>query len=250
MPAIWHTHAPISGDITVEGNGRRLCLLGEDGIHVEGHGDIRLSLSSAELLAYLALRDGHWARRPAIIRAMWPDAPEQQGRRLLSRLLWRTNSDLPERLIEAEGELVSLTDGLTSDWEQALVVIESIEETDALPVPERAALLRRPLMAEVSASWADEQRAHWDRQRFHALLRVGQMLLADGHVRQAADTASFLTSWDPLDEPSHELLVRSLIGMGATGRAAESLRALDKRLRRELGVEADPQLFALLRQGS
>ncbi|MFI1801217.1 bacterial transcriptional activator domain-containing protein [Streptomyces sp. NPDC020379] len=74
--------------------------------------------------------------------------------------------------------------------------------------------------------------------------------LATPRGRQAADTASFLTSWDPLDEPSHELLVRSLIGMGAPGRAAESLRALDKRLRRELDVEADPQLFALLRQRS
>jgi DNA-binding SARP family transcriptional activator len=55
-------------------------------------------------------------------------------------------------------------------------------------------------------------------------------------------------SWEPLVEPSHLLLMRAFVEIGALSRAAELLRDLRRRLRRELGVEPAPELAALAGQ--
>ncbi|MFI7016197.1 BTAD domain-containing putative transcriptional regulator [Streptomyces sp. NPDC050164] len=55
-------------------------------------------------------------------------------------------------------------------------------------------------------------------------------------------------SWEPLDEPSHLLLMRAFVEIGAPSRATELFRDLRRRLRRELGVEPAPELAAVTGQ--
>ncbi|MFJ8465687.1 BTAD domain-containing putative transcriptional regulator [Streptomyces swartbergensis] len=77
---------------------------------------------------------------------------------------------------------------------------------------------------------------------------VVSCLLAGGRPHEAAETATFLVSGEPLDEPSHLLLMRAFGETGAPSRAAEPFRDLRRRLRRELGVEPAPELAALAGQ--
>lgn len=225
-----------------------LRLLGDDGIHLAEHESHRLPPQTAELLAYLELRGGRRARRPALVGALWPDLPESVGRRRLSRLLWRTNRSLPWELTYTEGETVHLTDSLASDWRLAEEALERVTRPGVPPRARDLEMLRQPLMSDVRSAWAEMHQAGWDERRFHALREAGHSLLAGGRPHEAAETATFLVSWEPLDEPSHLLLMRAFVEIGAPSRAAELFRDLRRRLRRELGVEPAPELAAVAGQ--
>lgn len=109
-------------------------------------------------------------------------------------------------------------------------------------------MLRQPLMSDVRSAWAEMHQAGWDERRFHALREAGHSLLAGGRAHEAAEAATFLVSWEPLDEPSHLLLMRAFVEIGAPSRAAELFRDLRRRLRGELGVEPAPELAAVAGQ--
>jgi DNA-binding SARP family transcriptional activator len=198
----------------------QLRLLGHDGVHLADDESYRLPPQTAELLAYLELREGRTARRPAIIRSLWPEESERLGRRRLSRLLWRVNQAAPRELLIAEGETVRVSEVLTSDWLR----------TDL-------ELLQLPLLVDVHSPWVEEHHRTWDQRRFHALREAGETLLSNGRPREAVEIAELLAMWEPLDEPSHLLLIRAHMNLGAPGRSTELYQEFRRRLRKELGVE-------------
>jgi DNA-binding SARP family transcriptional activator len=215
----------------------QLRLLGHDGVHLADDESYRLPPQTAELLAYLELREGRTARRPAIIRSLWPEESERLGRRRLSRLLWRVNQAAPRELLIAEGETVRVSEVLTSDWQQARDALAHPDWPHTASLRTDLELLQLPLLVDVHSPWVEEHHRTWDQRRFHALREAGETLLSNGRPREAVEIAELLAMWEPLDEPSHLLLIRAHMNLGAPGRSTELYQEFRRRLRKELGVE-------------
>ncbi|MFC7909666.1 AfsR/SARP family transcriptional regulator [Streptomyces nigra] len=212
-------------------------MLGHDGVHLADDEAYRLPPQTAELLAYLELREGRTARRPAIIRSLWPDKAEPVGRRRLSRLLWRVNQAVSRELVIAEGETVRVSDALTSDWQQAHDALAHPDWPHAPTLKADLELLQLPLLVDVDSPWVEEHQRTWDQRRFYALREAGEILLAGKRLREAVEIAESLVNWEPLDEPSHLLLISAHMKLGAAGRSTELYQEFRRRLRKELGVE-------------
>ncbi|MGX2993333.1 AfsR/SARP family transcriptional regulator [Streptomyces sp. JNUCC 64] len=225
----------------------RLNILGADGVHLSEREAERLPPQTSELLTYLALRSGQQARRPAVTAALWPNAAEHTGRRRLSKLLWRSTRCLPPDTLRSTGESIALGSRVTTDWGRANLVTDRVLKDGALPHAHEVELLSKPLGSTIQAEWIEDHRHQWDQRRVRGLRRAGAAFLSFGRPEEAAQIASSLTRWQPLDEPSHELLLRSYLSMGAPGHAERHLREFTRRLRRELGVEPSPNLIALVR---
>ncbi|MFE0919569.1 BTAD domain-containing putative transcriptional regulator [Streptomyces nigra] len=215
----------------------QLRLLGHDGVHLADDEAYRLPPQTAELLAYLELREGRTARRPAIIRSLWPDKAEPVGRRRLSRLLWRVNQAVSRELVIAEGETVRVSDALTSDWQQAHDALAHPDWPHTPTLKADLELLQLPLLVDVDSPWVEEHQRTWDQRRFYALREAGEILLAGKRLREAVEIAESLVNWEPLDEPSHLLLISAHMKLGAAGRSTELYQEFRRRLRKELGVE-------------
>ncbi|GAA0966763.1 hypothetical protein GCM10009555_009490 [Acrocarpospora macrocephala] len=76
------------------------------------------------------------------------------------------------------------------------------------------------------------------------LRQAAATLLAEGRAREALAYAGRAVAGNPLEEANHELLVRSLAGMGDRAGALRQVAICQDTLRRELGVEASTALRA------
>ncbi|MGW6909546.1 bacterial transcriptional activator domain-containing protein [Streptomyces sp. NPDC054940] len=82
-------------------------------------------------------------------------------------------------------------------------------------------LLQLPLLVDVHSPWIEEHQRTWDQRRFYALREAGEILLSGERLREAVEIAELLVTWEPLDEPSHLLLIRAHLKLGAPGRSTE-----------------------------
>ncbi|MFF5448112.1 BTAD domain-containing putative transcriptional regulator [Streptomyces sp. NPDC012888] len=219
------------------GAGRpRLNILGEDGIHFAGRQSERMAPRAAELLAFVHLSHRQEVRRPAVLRALWPEEEPRTARRRLSRLLWRCGHVLPPGLLTVDGESIALDRTLDSDHQGAQAAIDRILAGET-PGEFDIRILHRRLLTDVTAEWTEEHRSYYDRRRTRALEKATEMLLRRNQAAPALLHAAFLSEWQPLNENARQLLFRALLMDGAPGRALEVFRAYQHTLRKELGAE-------------
>ncbi|MEV6666351.1 bacterial transcriptional activator domain-containing protein [Streptomyces nigra] len=136
-----------------------------------------------------------------------------------------------------EGETVRVSDALTSDWQQAHDALAHPDWPHAPTLKADLELLQLPLLVDVDSPWVEEHQRTWDQRRFYALREAGEILLAGKRLREAVEIAESLVNWEPLDEPSHLLLISAHMKLGAAGRSTELYQEFRRRLRKELGVE-------------
>ena len=78
-----------------------------------------------------------------------------------------------------------------------------------------------------------------------ALEALASLELRAGETEAAIRSAQLLIARDPLDESAHRLLLEGLARLGQGADALRHYRALEKRLREELGVVPQAETVAL-----
>jgi DNA-binding SARP family transcriptional activator/tetratricopeptide (TPR) repeat protein len=226
----------------------RLSLLG--GLKVELPSGIAIPLPAGKiqaLLAYLASRPGQAHPRDKLAALLWDDAPASRARHRLRQALHelrRALPALPGPLFLDDG------DALAVDPASVDVDVPTFESAAAEGSPaaldRAAALYRGDLLEGLRAQTSPFEEwllAERERLRELALEVLGRLLAHQ--VRTGADaaphTAARLLGLDPLQEAVHRTLMRLHAQRGRRGAALRHYETCVNVLRRELGVDPEPE---------
>jgi DNA-binding SARP family transcriptional activator len=195
---------------------------------------LRLSLPGRRIMAFLALR-GEPVLRRAAAAELWPDLNEETGRANLRRALW----SLPCGWVEAVGD--------------ELLLNASTDIADAQDAAARA--LRGEVLAfadierlsqDVLPGWCEEwiipAQERFRLLRVQALEAACRNLAAAQQFALATQAGASAVAAEPLRESAAEALIDAHIGQRNRFEAVQCFRALEKRLKTELGVAPHPAL--------
>lgn len=221
-------------------------------------GDVALAAKPRIVLAALLLHANHVVPVDALIDAVWDDEPPSSARITLQgyvKLLRRSiEAPADKRVVtRSAGYLIRVGPGeLDLDrfaglWDRARSAAGRGDwHTAAGQVSEALALWRGAPLADVSS--AVLRRTEVPRlaeQRWQAVeLRVAADLRLDRHAELVAELHQ-LTGGEPLREGLHGQLMLALCRCGRQAEALAVFRAVDRRLRDELGICAGPALREL-----
>ncbi|MGH7373749.1 MAG: AfsR/SARP family transcriptional regulator, partial [Candidatus Rokuibacteriota bacterium] len=206
------------------------------------------------LLAYLALSAGRLGRRDTLTALLWGNVPDRQARQSLrqtvSRLRKVFRSARSPGLV-VEGETVSL-DPTAIDID--VVAFERLLRRGTPAALEAAAALYRgPLLEGLHVAEAPfEEWFRTERERLgewaqEALAKLLRRQLGRGPLEAAVHTATRLLALDPLQEAVHRTLMRLYVRQGRRAAALRQYQVCVEALRKELGIEPDPQTQRLYR---
>ncbi len=235
--------------------GLRIALLG--GLEIAG-GEItaRASLTrkTRALVAYLALQGARGQSREKLAELLWGNSAEEQARanlrQALSTLRKALNGDEVAYLV-ADGDQISLA-GRDIDLDVAKFEWLVAEATpDAL---KRAVALYKgdlldgfSLKEESFEAWARAERERLRHLASDALTKLIAHCDEVGDTERCVETAARLLTLDPLREAAHRILMRAYAAQGRQASALKQFEACRDILKRELGVEPEPETVALYR---
>lgn len=212
------------------------------------------------LFQFLLVQPGFAASRDALLDLFWPDAPPADARgRLrvaltrLRRALTQVGADLdtagdlvripPDRvgfvdLLAFRSHLAAARSRLPDDPEGALAACKA-----------GRLLYGGDLLPDLSAGWADDLRRRV-RQELMELLRLWRGAGARvGSNAEAAAALEEMVALEPEREEEFRELLRLLLQMGRRGDALRRYRRYVTWLKRELGLDPEPETAAVLREG-
>jgi DNA-binding SARP family transcriptional activator len=187
------------------------------------------------LLTYLLLQPGHAALRSTLVEELFPESPAERGRRYLSDALYRLRRSLDPAPILSDAERVWL-DMEHNWWVDVWEFDRAATSEDA---QERATSLElySPLLApEIEEHWILVQRVRLQ-ERFvqNALESAAEAEAAHLHQRAEILYRRALEG-DPLLEPAHRGLMRSLARNGQLAAALEHYDHLVNTLEHEVAA--------------
>ena len=206
------------------------------------------------LFGFLVLHRDRAIRREELVGALWPDDPPVSPDRALATVLARLRAALGGELIQGRAEVtLALPPSTRIDVEDARRAVGEAEAARTAGHAGRAlqlagealAVIDRPLLPGLEASWIDDARRDLDELGLRALEVVAAAGIATGEPAAAERAARTLIERDRFRESAHGLLIRAL---AAQGNVAAALRAFDDLrvlLRDELGVSPSGPLRAL-----
>ncbi len=237
-------------------------LFGEVQLRVAGRSlDIGTPRQQA-VLAALAADAGRPVSLETITGRVWGDDPPAEARNVLYSHLSRIRR-LFKDLADSTGETASVTRGTAGyvleidpddvdllRFDRLVKCGNDRSRTDA----ERAAALAEAVfgprgkpLAAIPGGWAEQVRATWQRHRFDAAVRWGELELSLGHPDAVFGALSDLAGDYPLAEPLEALLMRALHNAGRQAEALDRYAAVRQRLADALGADPGPELRALHR---
>lgn len=205
------------------------------------------------LLAYLARRQGENVPRDTLCGLIWPDNTEDQARANLRQTLsaLRRSFGTAAAALDAAHGAVALDPETV--WCDLWTFAEAAGRGDTEALAEAAALAcgeflegLGPVSPEFDR-WLDTERAE---------LRAARTRLLEAQMRtarEAGDSETVLAAsrailaLDPLREPVHRDLMRTLAGQGRHDAALKQFETLTRLLDAELGVAPDAETVALAR---
>ena len=229
--------------------GLRLQLLGGFRAYLGSGVVVRLPTRKAEaLLSYLALPLGRPHLRDKLASLLWGDLPEVNARASLRQSLFR----LRRAIGEPGGAVLRLEgDGVALDPIAVAVDVAAFERAVATAVPEglaeASALYQGDLLAGLAVTeapfedWLLTERERLRELALEALARLLAHQRAAGCPEAAVQTALQLTALEPLQESVHRTLMRLYVELGRRGPALRQYQNCVAVLRRELGVEPEPE---------
>ena len=206
------------------------------------------------LLAYLAVEGGRHTR-DSLSALLWPDYDQSKAFANLRHTLWEVQQAIGEGWVLAERETV----GLNADADIALDTrqFESLltQSRTQDNVPLRIALLsdsvklyRNHFLTGFSLKdapnfneWAFAKSEDLRHQLSITLLMLSDDHCALGQADQAIPYARRLITLDPLNESSHRQLMQVYIQAGQHSAALKQYQACEEILRKELGVDPQPE---------
>jgi TolB-like protein/Tfp pilus assembly protein PilF len=228
----------------------RLTLLGGFHACAPAGGSIAIAgTKAALLLAYLALTPGKAHQRESLVRLLWSDRGESQGRGSLRQAVWALRLALkeiePSPLI-IEGETLALDPGAV---ETDVISFEQLlAEASPKALQSALSLYHGELLEGIRIRDPEfEGFLRAEMERLHELAVDGctrlleYQLRADGASDSAAATAKRLLSIDPLQEIAHRTLMEHYANKRQVGLALKQYQTCRDILQRELQVEPDEE---------
>lgn len=207
------------------------------------------------LLAYLALRPGRPHARESLTTLLWGDVGERQARHSLRQtvfLLRKVFAAARNPGLVVQGETVTLT---PSTVDVDVVTFERLIRKgtpDALDAA--GALYGGPFLDGLRVDedpfeeWLRSERERLRELALEALTRLLAQQVKAGRIEPAIQTAGRLLAFDPLQEGAHRTLIRLYARQGRRAAALRQYQACVAALRKELGVEPDPETQRLYRE--
>lgn len=226
------------------------------GFQVLAAGGIELDVSARKaraVLASLALAHPRSQPRDWLATMFWGDmSADEQAKKSLRQALTALRKALPEGVLEADRDAVSLAKGrVTIDVERFVALLEAGDQ----PSIERAvASYRGDLLEEFSSrvdafdDWILPKRQALREQAIDALGRLLSFQRAAGQLQAAVATAIRQVSLDPLREASHRSLMRLFADMGRTRDALKQYEVCCSVLGRELNATPSVETRELCEQ--
>ena len=192
-----------------------------------------------QLLAVLALADGHWVTRDRLAALLWPEHGQAEARRNLRHVIFKAR----ERVPSLEANVQALRWAVSTD-------LQAFDRALAAGQVEPALVLRRGTVLEglddpaneTFAGWLAEQRRAYD-QRWRDAAIAHLPTLADAAAR--ATLGRLLLRLDPYDEGAVAAWMRTELAHGDRAAAGRVLAEYRERIAEELGVEPRRDLRAL-----
>jgi DNA-binding SARP family transcriptional activator/predicted ATPase len=205
------------------------------------------------LLAYLLLWPHQSHPRVELIGRLWPDRPETQGRRAVSRALWRIRHILPPDSICTDSYAVCFAP-TTSLWVD-VAAFESLiaphlhstgtSETAVRDLRRAIELYRGDLLADFYEDWTQDERERLREMYLQALERLLRQETAAGRYEQALGLAQTLTRVDPLREAAHRAVMRLYTILQRPEAALKQFATCRQLLSAELDLEPEAETIAL-----
>jgi predicted ATPase/DNA-binding SARP family transcriptional activator len=222
------------------------------------------------LLAYLALnRGGH--KRDFLSALLWPDYDQSKAFTNLRHTLWETGQAIGEGWVTADHETIGLiADANHSATPQERVIWLDVARFESLIAEGRAQkdvslrisllvdsvkLYRNHFLTGFSLKdapnfndWAFAESENLCRQLANALTMLSDDHCSLGQAETAIPYARRLIALDPLNEASHRRLMQIYIQAGQHNAALKQYKTCEQILRKELGVDPQPETRALYKQ--
>jgi DNA-binding SARP family transcriptional activator len=208
------------------------------------------------LFAYLVLHSGpHTRERLATL--FWPDASESNASNSLRQALHNVKMALkPAGLGKKTGLIVSKTTAYVDpecscrvdckELTQLLKKCERAPEEDRPDCLRRAiALYRGDLLEGCDDFWCQELRAYYQDLYLKALMQLTQIYTKQEHYAQAMALCKEILAKSPLHEETHRHLVYLHFMKGDRSAALRHYGEVKRILKKELGVDPQPETTAL-----
>jgi DNA-binding SARP family transcriptional activator len=214
-----------------------------------------LTRKARALVAYLALRSGRGQSREKLAELLWGESAEEQARanlrQTLSSIRKALNGDGCGYLI-TDGDQISLA---ASDIDFDVAEFEKHVATGTPDALKRAADLYRgdfldgfSLKEDTFESWARGERERLRHLACDALTKLIAHCDEVGDTERCVETAARLLQLDPLREAAHRILMRAYAAQKRQASALKQFETCRDILRRELGVEPEPETVAFYRE--
>src|SRR5262245_26171182 len=236
----------------------RLCLqlFGGFQARLEPGSVVRVPTRKAEaLLGYLAVPLGRPHPRDKLVSLLWGELPEARARASFRQEIFRLRRALGD---EHQACLRLDADGLALDPAVVAVDVAAFEAAVASVEVEglsrSAALYQGDLLAGLAVNeppfedWLLSERERLRELAIDALARLLALHRAAGRVEAALQGALQLAALDPLQEAVHRTLMRLHVDLGRRGAALRQYQKCLAVLRREIGVEPEPETQRLYQQ--
>jgi DNA-binding SARP family transcriptional activator len=230
----------------------RLSLMLFGGFRAEVDGrPIALPKKARALLAYLALSPGPHSRT-RLAALLWGASGDEQARNSLRQALYLIRRALAERRLDLLGhDADTVTLDLRALDVDALAFCRLAAQGSDDACASAVELYRGPLLEGASVdeppfeTWLAAERSRLHEQALTLLRAILARRLASPAPDEAIDVAVRLLALDPLQETAHRALMRLYAGQGRRADALRQFRGCAELLRRELGVEPEPQTRTL-----
>jgi predicted ATPase/DNA-binding SARP family transcriptional activator len=255
----------------VEPKGERSGMSGRLALHLLG--PPKLDLNNAPviadrrktlaLLAYLSINREKYTRE-YLSALLWPDYEQLKAFTNLRHALWETQQAIGAGWILADRETIALSRE-ANIWLDVAEFDSLITENRAHAQPDVS--LRIPLLTDSVKlyrnhfltgfslkdapgfnEWAFAKSEELRNQLAHALTTLSEDHCSLGEAETAIPYAQRLITIDPLNESSHRLLMQVYIQAGQNNAALKQYQTCEKLLRKELGVDPQPETRDLYKQ--
>jgi DNA-binding SARP family transcriptional activator len=203
------------------------------------------------LLVFVALHRGRLERR-YVANTLWPIGDDGRAGGNLRSALWRLNRAGIDVLAVDKHSLEVRDDvlvdvRLVGEWANRLIGGAPPEE-DLVVLPSGIDAL--DLLPGWYDDWVLMERERVRQRMLHSLDALSRCLVRAGRWAEGVEAAMVAVAAEPLRESAQRALLEAHISEGNWVEGRRAFNAYRSLLRRELGVEPDPALFALLRGGT
>jgi len=211
---------------------------------------------SQALLAWLGVKPAQRVSRDKIASLLWSSTAPEQARQSLRQTLSSLRRELAQvsptdKILVEEGDLLGLDE---TKVEADVPILESLVAGGSEDALRRAVELYRGDFLEAFQinedrfdQWAIAERDRLHRMILRAHAHLLELLMRRGATDDAIAMAQHSIAVDPLQEPVHRALMRLYLQSGDYVNALQQYEACAKVLKRELGIDPDPETKALHR---